>query len=166
MKTITTINGESTANFVKRSRLYRLNLTQAELAERLDIERRSIIRYERGAPLPIVTMLAITQLAEAKETREAKKAAKKKGASMLTVNWIDFKQEPRSAPDRFYPDGMDVNIAGKAKRTCFTELPYPAARCGVYIIDCDTCGLRTGVTTAGRPDDPRSVTVACRAVKQ
>lgn len=41
------------------------------------------------------------------------------------------------------------------------ELPYPAPRCGIYAVKCEKCGLLVGFTTAGRPDDPRKVTLAC-----
>jgi transcriptional regulator with XRE-family HTH domain len=39
-----------TAEFVRRARA-KLNLTQAELAKALGLERRSIMRYEKGSPL-------------------------------------------------------------------------------------------------------------------
>jgi hypothetical protein len=34
-------------------------------------------------------------------------------------------------------------------------------RCGVWVVACHTCGLRVGITAAGRPDDPRTVRLAC-----
>lgn len=82
---------------------------------------------------------------------------------MLTYDWIDHKREPRSAPDPRYLDGIDVNIAAGADKTCFIDLPYPARRCGLYVVTCTVCGLKTAVTTAGRRDDPRTLTVACKA---
>lgn len=80
------------------------------------------------------------------------------------IEWIDRGREPQCEPDPDYPDGKDVPAAlpGPA---CKTELPYPAKRCGVYIVECSICGVRAGITTAGRPDDPRSVTINCRATK-
>lgn len=42
------------------------------------------------------------------------------------------------------------------------DLPYPAERCGVYLVTCDKCGYSAAITTAGRVDDPRSVTIPCR----
>lgn len=50
-----------------------------------------------------------------------------------------------------------------ATRTCSIELPYPAKRCGVYVIECAKCGQKNALTTAGRPDDPRTVTMGCYA---
>ena len=52
---------ESSANYVKRARA-KLRLTQAELADKLGLERRSIMRFEQGDDLPIQTRLAIRQL--------------------------------------------------------------------------------------------------------
>jgi DNA-binding XRE family transcriptional regulator len=52
--------------FVKRARA-RLGCSQRELAEKLGLERRSIIRYEQGWPLPERTKLAIQRLLEIAE---------------------------------------------------------------------------------------------------
>ncbi len=79
----------------------------------------------------------------------------------LTVKWIDGEREPKSPPDPKYPEGIDLDISQGAERTCQTPLPYPAKRIGLYIITCNICGQRNLVTTAGRPDDPRSLKVAC-----
>ena len=81
---------------------------------------------------------------------------------MLKVEWIDGKREPQCQPDQKYPDGMPIDMACGRLPSCFTDLPYPAARCGMYIVECDQCGQRVGIMTAGRPDDPRSVRVGCR----
>jgi hypothetical protein len=81
---------------------------------------------------------------------------------MFKVDWIDFKREPQCAPDPRFPNGKDVSCGGGSSLTCFCELPYPAPRCGMYIVRCDECGISLGVTTAGRPDDPRSVRVPCK----
>ena len=35
-------------------------------------------------------------------------------------------------------------------------------RCGVYLVECKICGSSVALTTAGRIDDPRSVTIACK----
>jgi C4-type Zn-finger protein len=42
------------------------------------------------------------------------------------------------------------------------ELPYPAKRCGLFLVICDKCGYSAAITTAGRPDDPRKVTLPCK----
>jgi hypothetical protein len=48
-----------------------------------------------------------------------------------------------------------------AAKTCSTSLPYPATRCGLYLVTCDICHTRNVVTSAGRRDDPRSIKLAC-----
>lgn len=78
------------------------------------------------------------------------------------VTWHDHGLEPKCAPDPNYPNGIDVGDIASTAPSCLVPLPYPAKRCGVYVVECETCGLRIGVTTAGRPDDPRSVRIECR----
>ncbi len=80
--------------------------------------------------------------------------------SEFKIEWIDHGREPKCAPDPMFPEGKDLFLA-TGEPTCGVALPYPAKRCGVYIVECNRCGLRIGVTTAGRPDDPRSVRVTC-----
>lgn len=77
------------------------------------------------------------------------------------VEWIDRGREPQCPSDAAYPNGKDLRLEDNATRHCVASLPYPAKRCGVYVVECQKCGLRIGVTTAGRPDDPRSVEIAC-----
>lgn len=79
----------------------------------------------------------------------------------LKVEWLDGGREPQHPPNPEYPDGIHVDISRNAWPVCRTNLPYPAKRCGVYVISCSVCGYRTAVTTAGRVDDPRSITIAC-----
>ena len=81
---------------------------------------------------------------------------------MLSVQWIDRGREPKVAPNPAYHDGIDLDLTDGAEEWCQTVLRYPAKRCGIYVIECAVCGLRVGVTTAGRPDDPRSVKLACK----
>jgi len=45
---------------------------------------------------------------------------------------------------------------------CKTSLPYPAKRVGYYVVTCAKCHMKTIITTAGRPDDPKSVRLACK----
>jgi hypothetical protein len=78
------------------------------------------------------------------------------------VDWRDAGREPRCAPNPEYPNGIDRDCSGGASQTCSATLPYPARRCGSYFVECEICGIRVAVTTAGRPDDPRSVRIACR----
>ena len=79
----------------------------------------------------------------------------------LSAKWIDRGREPRCPPDPAFPDGVDVDVSLGASLTCAIALPYPAQRCGIYVVTCDLCGFTVAVTTAGRPDDPRSLKIAC-----
>ncbi len=81
----------------------------------------------------------------------------------LTVEWIDGHREPQNAPDPKYPNGIDIDVSNghPFQFTCQTALPYPAPRCGQYLISCSRCGWTGIVTTAGRPDDPRSIKIPC-----
>ena len=78
------------------------------------------------------------------------------------INWIDRGFEPRMLSDPRYPTGIDLDVSNGAPATCKTTLPYPAKRCGFYVVVCEQCGTDAIVTTAGRPDDPRSVKLACK----
>lgn len=82
--------------------------------------------------------------------------------SLLRAVWIDGGREPRNPPNPAYPDGIDVDLSNGATRACSVQLRHPAPRCGTYLVVCRACGVRVAVTTAGRADDPRTVTVACK----
>jgi hypothetical protein len=85
----------------------------------------------------------------------------------MTKFKIDFRSHNRKAtcaPDPAYPHGIDVDMTDGAKVACLAMLPYPAACCGLWIVECQTCGKRAGITAAGRPDDPRSLKLACKKV--
>jgi hypothetical protein len=82
----------------------------------------------------------------------------------LTVKWIDRDHEPKNPPNPKYPFGVDIDVSKGNRLTCSTLLPYPAQRIGFYIINCDRCGQSAMISTAGRPDDPRSVKLACRGI--
>lgn len=77
------------------------------------------------------------------------------------IDWHDAGLEPQSPPNPEYPNGIDVAPFGPDE-SCRAELPYPAKRIGLYYIKCLKCGANMVATTAGRPDDPRSVTVRCK----
>jgi hypothetical protein len=83
---------------------------------------------------------------------------------LLHVHWVDRGYEPKAAPNPDYPDGMDIDLTGgdRLAKACKTALPYPAKRVGYYVITCPRCHMKTIITTAGRPDDPRSVKLACK----
>jgi hypothetical protein len=82
----------------------------------------------------------------------------------MKIKWLDAGREPKVKPNPAYPSGIDIDLSGGAVKNCYTALPYPAKRIGSYIVECERCGLRVVLTTAGRPDDPRSVKVACKTV--
>ena len=79
----------------------------------------------------------------------------------MTVEFIDSGREPKCAPNPAYPDGQDIDASSGAEATCTADIPYPAPRCGVMLVKCAKCGLRVGLTVAGRPDDPKSVKLGC-----
>jgi hypothetical protein len=81
--------------------------------------------------------------------------------SQWKIEWHDHGREPQCPPNPDYPDGIDIDIAGNASPACATPLPYPAKRCGYYVVRCKACGMSVAITTAGRPDDPRSVRLPC-----
>jgi hypothetical protein len=80
----------------------------------------------------------------------------------LHATWVDRGFEPSCPADPRYPNGIDLDLTNGQRRSCSTNLPYPAKRCGQFVISCSVCGLTAAVTTAGRRDDPRSVKLACK----
>ena len=80
----------------------------------------------------------------------------------LKVEWIDRGFEPQCEPDPRFPRGVDLDATRGQVRTCQTALPYPATRCGYFLVSCSACGLQCIVSTAGRVDDPRSLKVPCK----
>ena len=83
------------------------------------------------------------------------------------IKWLDRGVEPRRPPDPAYPLGKDfVAVDNPDAPTCKTPLDYPAPRCGYYAVKCLDCGLTLVLTTAGRPDDPRSLEINCRLVHE
>lgn len=80
------------------------------------------------------------------------------------IHFIDGKREADGRADPKHPDGVDLNLTQHAlQNRCCRSVPYPAPRCGLYQIVCRVCRLSAVVTVAGRADDPRSVTLACKA---
>ena len=80
----------------------------------------------------------------------------------IHVHWIDRGYEPTQPPNPEYPTGMDVDLTGGMGKGCKTSLPYPAKRVGYYVASCAKCHTKVIITTAGRPDDPRSVKLRCK----
>ena len=79
----------------------------------------------------------------------------------FSVTWFDHQREPQCAPDPAFPDGRDLDMSD-GKKFCETDLPYPAKRCGLFLVVCEVCGLSVAITTAGRPDDPRHAKLPCK----
>ncbi|MBR0883890.1 hypothetical protein ACVMGC_000966 [Bradyrhizobium barranii subsp. barranii] len=90
--------------------------------------------------------------------------ARKKPEPLLHVHWVDRGYEPKHPPNPQYPDGVDVDLTGgdRLARNCKTSMPYPAKRVGYFVVTCGKCHFKTIITTAGRPDDPRSVRLPCK----
>lgn len=82
--------------------------------------------------------------------------------SRFAIEWLDSGLEPKHAPNPDFPHGMDIDLTGGREPSCTVPLVCPAKRCGAYRLRCLTCGLIAMVTTAGRSDDPKSATVACK----
>ena len=78
------------------------------------------------------------------------------------ITWNDSGIEPTCDPDPKYPNGVHVDLSFNAKKACLVHVPYPAQRIGQYLIECDACGLNAAITTAGRPDDPRTIKLRCK----
>lgn len=74
--------------------------------------------------------------------------------SDFLVEWVDAGPEPQCAPNPKYPDGIDLDGTAGREPFCYMALPYPARRCGHFVLRCRTCKMSVVVTTAGRPDDP------------
>lgn len=84
--------------------------------------------------------------------------------NQFDIQWVDRGRPPQSEPNPSYPDGIDLDASGGAKRTCLVQIPYPSGHInvGTWNIRCSKCKLTLMVTAASRPDDPRSVKVACK----
>jgi hypothetical protein len=83
---------------------------------------------------------------------------------LLELEWVDGESLPSRRPDPLYPEGVDIEERAGTSPTCFTALPYPAPRCGVWVINCPQCGKTVVITAAGRADDARSARIACLSV--
>ncbi len=81
------------------------------------------------------------------------------------IEWIDRMRWPQVAPNPEYPDGIDLDCS-EGRQGCVALLPYPAVRCGMFRVECRLCGYSVACTTAGRPDDPRSIKMPCAVEKQ
>lgn len=83
----------------------------------------------------------------------------------IDVTFLDSGREPQCKPDPNFPDGKPVNLVPSGiHKSCCRNLPYPAPRCGLYMIKCTKCGFTAAITVAGRPDDPRIIMMPCKQV--
>lgn len=80
----------------------------------------------------------------------------------MKIEFLDSGREPQCQPDPAFPEGKDVDASFGSPDACTAKLPYPAPRCGLMMVECPKCGLRIALTVAGRPDDPRTVKMACK----
>jgi hypothetical protein len=85
-----------------------------------------------------------------------------KRGKALIAEWVDAGAFAQNPPNPDYPNGVDVDCSQGAADTCRIDLKCPAPRCGRWAISCKLCSFTGIVTTAGRADDPRSVTVPCQ----
>lgn len=81
----------------------------------------------------------------------------------FTVTATARRGPPQCPSDPTQPNGIDVQNAAPGLPSCKADLPYPAPERLVWMVRCRRCGYRVAVTAAGRPDDPRSITMACKA---
>jgi hypothetical protein len=79
------------------------------------------------------------------------------------ITWLQRGGPPQHPPNPAYSHGIELDMSKGAVKSCQVELPYPTKPLlGLLIVTCKTCGLKVSLTTAGRPDDPRAVRVACK----
>jgi hypothetical protein len=81
------------------------------------------------------------------------------------INWHRTSSElAKVPPDIRYPNGIDLSVVPKGHDggVCLVTLLRPADGIGCWVITCEECGLTVACTTAGRIDDPRSMTMPCR----
>ena len=78
---------------------------------------------------------------------------------------VEFRRSGRGKaqcpPDPNYPHGIDMDISMGSPKTCSVKLPYPAPECGFWLVACQVCPMSVAVTAAGRPDDPKTLKMAC-----
>lgn len=82
--------------------------------------------------------------------------------SKFHVRFVGTGKKAQCAPNPNYPDGIDLPSPHPDQPKCKVTLPYPATEIGAWKVECSECGVRSACTTAGRPDDPRSIELPCK----
>ena len=81
----------------------------------------------------------------------------------IDVYFIDAGHRSDERPDPAFPTGRRVNIDGPLPTAlCCYNLPYPAPRCGTYVVECLECPVRHEIPVNGRSDDPYIITMPCK----
>jgi hypothetical protein len=144
-----------------------LTMSEAELARVLyDRVRRDSPGFEPYRAVHFVAQMMKRDALAVLHAIGIERVASDAGATKQTklkVEWLDRGRVAQCPPNPDYPDGQDIDISLGAATTCEAELPYPAPRCGIWIVTCPGCGLSLGFTAAGRIDDPRRIKVPCKA---
>lgn len=84
------------------------------------------------------------------------------GPKHIRVSFIDSGRTAQYPPDPAYPMGTIADLTRGKTPTCRVDLPYPAPRCGQWVVGCTRCHQVNVITAAGRVDDPRRVILACK----
>jgi hypothetical protein len=69
-------------------------------------------------------------------------------------------RKAKCPPNLRYPHGTHIDLG--TRPACLVSLPYPAPRCGWFLLDCPVCRENLLVTVSGQRDDPCSVMLPCR----
>jgi len=78
----------------------------------------------------------------------------------FTIEWYDSKITSNTVPEQDSP--KNILVYDEHKLFCKISLPYPAKRCGMYVVKCNECGNVVGIPTTGKVDDPCSITINCK----
>ncbi len=60
----------------------------------------------------------------------------KNATKTFDVNFVSHNREAKCPSNPDFPNGVDIDAAAGARKTCSTWLPYPAECCGVWMIEC------------------------------
>jgi hypothetical protein len=120
---------------------------------------------EKGGPREATAMELIILGASPQITGSLPEGAES-GVELMPPNFdIHFEPSGRGKaqcpPNPDFPDGVRVDARTRRGPVCTIEFPYPAPECGTWFASCRQCRFTIGVTAAGRPDDPRSITISC-----